>query len=95
MKTYFTKVTQDYWNAKNRLEEEAKKIARDMECRLIPETEFEKFKQNFIDRIEQANLTFKRCRPLELDFFPDYYETGQIFFRIEGVFVMELYEVEE
>lgn len=95
MKYYFTKITADYWIPKNRLQEEAQKIARDMECRIVREDCLDEFKLEFKTRIENANLSFHRCNPVELKFHPDYLNDGSICCGIEGVFRFEFYLIKE
>lgn len=94
MKTYFTKVTADHWNPKNKLQDEAQKIARDMECRLVPESEIEAFKQRFFDRIESVNKRFNHRKPLKLTFM-HYYGFDEHSCYIDRVFRFSFYVVKE
>ena len=93
MQLYFSKVTQDHWVAKNRLEAEAKTIALYAERRLIPEEKLEAFKTEFQKRISRANLQSHRCKPLELDIRTFGIDNGDITIYIPGVFQMSLYKV--
>lgn len=95
MKYYFTKVTQDHWVPKNRLQEEAEKIARHMEGRVVREDNMDEFKLEFKTKIENANVYFHRCNPVELIFHPNYFNDGGICCGVDGVFRFEFYLIKE
>jgi hypothetical protein len=45
MRQYFSLVTADYWNAKNKLETAAKELAQEMGRKIIPGDRIPDFKQ--------------------------------------------------
>jgi len=95
MKRYFSKVTADHWSAKNKLQQEAKEIARDMECRIIPADKLLDFKAEFIDRIARSNEKYNRCNPLHLSIWDREHDGNHIQFHISEVFSLSLYRAKD
>jgi len=91
MKRYFSKITADHWSAKNKLQAEAKEIARDMERRIIIESEKLDFTVEFFDRIDKLNQKYHRCKPLYLSSWDREDENGTIQYSISEVFSLSLY----
>ena len=90
---YVSRITADYWMAKNNLEKAAKILAKEMERRLIPVEQLAAYKKELRDRIEKLNLEFKKCKPLDFSIMdkPNYCEQIEIY--CTGVFIMELFEL--
>ena len=89
-KLYVSRITADHWMAKNNLEKAAKKLAKEMERKLIMENELPAFRKEFQLKIKQLNQEFNRCKPLDF-----YIETSYIYKRdiniiCQGVFMMEV-----
>lgn len=97
MNQYFTKVTQDHWQPKNKLQEEAQEVARDMERRLIPESELRLFVQELETRIEFLNKKYNRCIPIILHKYNPWRseeeEITEEGFYIPSVFHLTIYKV--
>jgi hypothetical protein len=93
MALYFSRITSDYWVAKNKLAAAAKKVARDMDRRIIADEKLHQFKNEFKDRITELNAIHSRCKPLELEIWKPMGE--QIAISISGVFQMELVPVKD
>ena len=85
MKQYFSKMTEDRWNLKNRLEAAAQKVAREMERRIITEKGITEFDNEFRDKIKSINIAYPRCKPLEVEIRNDD-DRGDIDFFITTVF---------
>jgi hypothetical protein len=66
-KLYFTKVTQDYWTAKNQLQKEAKKLMRSFERKIIKASEKAAFMKSMNEAFNDLNQKYSRCKPLHLD----------------------------
>lgn len=94
-KTYYcSKVTLDHWVAKNRLEAEAKKIALEAERRIIPGEKLSAFISEFNKRIDRANLTYHRCKALDVEEnLHDYDGSGDVSLVISGVTHLTLYKL--
>lgn len=95
MKKYFSKITANHWIAKNRLEEAAHKVARDMERRIISGDKVTEFKKEFRDKIDTINSANPRCKPLELDIHSAYDDRGDIDIYIPSVFNFSLFLVKD
>lgn len=90
---YCSKVTQDHWVAKNRLEAEVKKIFLDAERKIIHGDKLEAFKNELKKRIGRANITFHRCKALEITEYPDWEGTGDIVLQVASVTHLVLYKL--
>lgn len=89
---YFTKVTQDYWSAKNELQKEAKKLMRSFERKIINANEKGAYVKSMIDAFDGLNRKHSRCKPLRLDFWtPD--KDPKV--HISGVTELVFYKVAE
>lgn len=96
MKQYFTKVTADYWNSKNKNQEDAKNIARSLQNLLIDEEDLNDFIEHLRNEIKLANERNKRCKPLELVIWNELYsldEGTKCGLSVEGVFRLSIYNV--
>lgn len=89
---YFTKVTQDYWTAKNKLELEAKALMRKFERIMIKKSEKEAFIHGLKKSFDQLNQKYPRCKPLVIDIWKPAKST-EIEIYISGVSQMKMYEV--
>ena len=77
MNQYFFKVTSDYWVAQNRLQEDAKKSAREIDRILVPEQMLEGFVEAYIyNAIKKLNLEHSRCKPLRVEKASSYTHSG-------------------
>lgn len=93
---YFSKVTADYWTAKNNAEKEAKIMARNLERRIINgSAEKQKFIDNIKEQVEKINQDNKRCKPLHLSIWTQPINREDCIIDIPGVFTMELFYVVE
>lgn len=92
---YVSRITADHWMAKNNLEKAAKKLAKEMERRLIPGDQLADYKKEFKDKIEQLNQEFKRCKPLDFYIGASYDNRRDIDIVCSGVFMMEMFEVKQ
>jgi len=89
-KLYVSRITADYWTAKNNLEKAAKKLAKEMDCKLIMESELNAFKKDLRDKIKLLNQEFNRCKPLDFDIQTQYSKEQNIDIYCIGVFMMEV-----
>lgn len=92
---YVSRITADHWMAKNNLEKAAKKLAKEMERKLIPGDQLAAYKKEFKDKIEKLNQEFKRCKPLDFYINASYDNTRDIVINCSGVFMMEMFEVKQ
>lgn len=92
-KLYVSRITADHWMAKNDLEKAAKKLAKEMERRLIPGDKLSAYKKEFRDKIEKLNKEFKRCKPLEFYFHTDYSPRIDHLAHCQGVFMIEIFQI--
>ena len=95
MKQYFFKVTSDYWQAQNRLQEDAKAVARAIDQILVPEHQLDQFTEdNLYEKITILNSKHHRCKPLRIEVASNYTrsETEESFI-IPGVFHLTRYLV--
>lgn len=92
---YVSRITADNWMAKNNLEKAAKKLAKEMERRLIPGEQLAAYKKEFKDKIEKLNQEFKRCKPLDFYIDVSYDNRSDIDINCSGVFMMEVFEVKQ
>jgi hypothetical protein len=91
---YFSRITADHWCAKNKLEEAAKKLAYEMDRRLIRESEKVNFLREFDRRIKDLNAQFPRCKPLDYTHHKGYESKwSEWWIYCNGVFHMSLIEV--
>jgi hypothetical protein len=93
MNQFFSKVTADYWASKNKLQEEAKQVAREMERQIIPEDGLPAFTNTIRLRIDMLNKKHNRCKPLVFYTWTPIKETLDQVFMIDNVFHLELYLV--
>jgi len=91
MKNYFSRITADHWCAKNKLEEAAHKVAKEMDRRLVPDWQVKAFKEEFKEKILKINNEHPRCKPVELLIDADRMDRGDINFYVSGVFQMSLF----
>lgn len=90
---YFSKVTEDYWTSKNRVQEEAKQIARSMDRIILAESNIESFKKDFREQIERLNEKHNRCKNLNLNIWNSQgVNKTDIHITIPGVFKMTIYK---
>lgn len=90
---YVSRITADHWMAKNNLEKAAKKLAKEMERKLIFGEQLFAYKKEFKNKIEQLNQEFKRCKPLEYYCMNGTTYLKEIDICCTGVFMMEIFEV--
>ena len=95
MEQYFSKITADHWNFKNKAEKEAQEFAKEMDSILISADRLLTFKTNFIAGIERINKKNPRCRPLHLSIWEMDRRIlyGTISISIEGCFAMSVYKI--
>jgi hypothetical protein len=91
-KSYFTKVTTDYWTAKNQLQKDAKKLMRSFERQIIKGSEKEEFQKSMIVAFQDLNKKHSRCKPLHLDFWTPEKDPKA---HISGVTELVFYQVKE
>lgn len=89
-KLYVSRITVENWMAKNNLENAAKKLAKEMDRKLIMETELSAFKKEFHDKIKSLNQEFNRCKPLDFYIETSYYCKQDTDIGCIGVFIMEV-----
>jgi len=92
---YFSKVTSDYWTAKNNLQKEAKQVAMSMERQIIAEADILTYFNIFDKKIRDLNDKYKRCNPLVLEKREGGHNEVDIRIEISGVFYMKLYLIKE
>ncbi len=94
MSMYFLKTTAVHWRVKNKLQEEAQKIAHEVDCKLVKETKLDEFIESLYDEIEMLNQKHIRCTPLQLQRFdsPIPINNYDKFFFIDGVFHIAIYK---
>lgn len=92
---YFTKITSDYYVAKNKLQAEAKQVAIVMERQIIDEDYILTYFYIFDEKIKALNLKYKRCNPLVLEKRECVHNEVDIRIEISGVFYMKLYLIKE
>lgn len=90
MKTFFSKITQDHWTAKNNLEKAAHKVAKEMERWIVTNDEVPRFKKDFQEKINALNMEHKRCKPLRFSIEGHQDRNGDIAIWCDGVFNMSL-----
>jgi hypothetical protein len=93
MKQYFFKVVSDYWTEQNRLQEEAKAVARAIDQIAVPEENMDYFlEHNLYFPINQLNAKHNRCKPLRIEIASSYThsETEETYI-IPGVFHLTRY----
>ena len=96
MNQYFSKVTADHWCPKNKLQEEAQKVARNFERKIIHETMVDLFVAELNLNISGLNREYKRCNSLKIEESRAYTEKDQDrCLVIPGVFHLTLYLVKE
>ena len=95
MKQYFSRITSDHWIAKNNLQKAAHKLAKEMDRRVLTESQVPAFKKEFKEKIDALNFEFKRCKPLSLSISSSYERNGDISVYCDGVFYMSLFLVKE
>jgi hypothetical protein len=93
MKTYFSKITADHWQAKNKLEEAAKTVASEFERKIIPESDIKNFLLDLHNRIAFINNKFSRCKPLRFSIEERTEGNGDYWIYCDGVFNMNLFLV--
>lgn len=95
-KRYITRITQDHWNAKNKLQEEAKRFAHKMDRLLMEEDALPCFKDVFKQGIMDLNAKYPRCKPLELNSWkiPDPVKYNTWDFYVTGLFHVEVVELQ-
>lgn len=95
MKTYFSRITSDYWADKNKASIQAKQVARDMDRILISEDEMQQFQETFISKINKVNSDNRKCKDLYLDIWRTALNDKDVQIMISGVFHMTLFEVKQ
>ena len=90
MKQYFSRITMDHWCVKNQLHGAVLEIAKSMDRMLIDEVQLPVFKKTLTDRINHANLTFRKCKPFRL--YMDKHKDFENIY-VNDVFQMEIIEV--
>lgn len=93
MKTFFSRITADHWCPKNNLDKAAHKLAKEMDRRILQESEVTSFKKEFQEKIDALNAEYKRCKPLRFSMHACYSENGDISIWCDGVFHMSLFLV--
>lgn len=64
---YFAKITQDFWTLKNKVNKDAREIAKQLDGTLLnDETAVGKYLADLAEGIQQVNLSNRRCKPLQL-----------------------------
>ena len=88
---YYARVDKDYWTSKNKVEEQVKKLGREMTRRIIMADQADRFVKEFIDKVEEINKANPRCKPLHA-YKPDYLppDIHDIFINVDGVTLIEL-----
>jgi hypothetical protein len=94
MSMYFFKTTEVNWRVKNKLQEEAQKIAHDVDRKLVKETKLDEFIEGLYGEIEKLNQKHYRCTPLQLQRFdsPIPINDYDKFFFIDGVFHIAIFK---
>lgn len=97
MNQYFFKVTSDYWMAHNRLQEEAKTVARKMDRILVTEKQLQNFiVGNLYMEIDKLNKKHCRCNPLKIEIATSYtHSDSEETYIIPNVFHLTRYLVKE
>ncbi len=93
-KRFFSHISADHWTAKNKLEEAAHNLAREMDRILVPEHKVQDFLIEFDNKMKELFRANPRCKPLEFSWHKGYvkeYEEWWIY--CDGVFQMSLIEV--
>jgi len=95
MARFFSKITADHWIAKNSLEEAVKKLAREMDRRLLKNFEVAPFKIKFREKIKELNKAQPRCKPVELEIRSSFLNKEETWIRVPQVFEMSIYKAKE
>ena len=67
---YFAKITSDHWTLKNKVNEQARKVAYEMDNTLLQDDgDRGKFLAIFSEKIHLVNKSNPRCTPLELHIY--------------------------
>lgn len=96
MKNYFSRITADHWQAKNKLEAAAKDLANKMDRYLLREDEIEGFTSEMLNQVKLLNESFSRCKSISITFQEAHkYNENEhdIWIYCPGVFHMSLFEV--
>jgi hypothetical protein len=90
---FFSRITADHWQAKNRLEEAAKLLAREKDRILVPENKVQDFLNEFEQKIKELDILHKRCKPLSFSWHRGYTKGWtEWWIYCDGVFQMSLIE---
>jgi hypothetical protein len=95
MAYFFTKITADHWTAKNKLQEEVKKLAREMDRRLLRNFEVATFIIRFRKKIKESNDKYPRCKPVEIEIEPFHSNKEETSIYVSEVFWMAIYKAKE
>jgi hypothetical protein len=95
MKLYFSRIVANHWSAKNKLQEAAHGLAKEMDRRIITAGQVLDFKAEFIDKVERLNREYPRCTPLYLSIYANSMNKDDIDFWVDGVFHMCLFLAKE
>lgn len=91
---YFTKVTADYWTAKNKLQQEVKEFARACERMILKPDAVKDWMAYLKSGVSKLNQQHKRCKPLRVETDKDR-QTGDIKVFIYGVSHLSVYAGKE
>lgn len=95
---YFAKITQDYWVLKNRANEQARKVAQEMDSTLLNSAHDRSVYLLELNKgINQVNDANPRCKPLVLEIhgerLDNLTEKGTAYAYINGNFHITIYPV--
>lgn len=91
MNYYFSLISNTYMAEKNRLQTEAKDVAKQYDKRLISEEDLPEFKKEVLEHIDLTNKKHKRCVPLEFENHRGYVDNTVFVMHIPGVFTLTIY----
>lgn len=89
---YFSKITSQGYSAKNKLQENAKKLMNNRDQLLIDEIDLIQWIDDLKDRIDALSHYFKNCTPLKYSYKKSYHNNDMVF-TCNEVFTITLYEV--
>lgn len=89
---YFSKITQNYWTAKNKAHKDILSMVKNYDQVLIKKEDVKRFIENIEANIIAINAIHRRCNDYTLDVYKTT-DNNNIILRMSGVFIMYIYKV--